>query len=442
MRGEFSTKDSVSSYHPSYEADFYDVRPKSKKAEGALQPQYQVVARQDTKESLKQEALERLRHVSEYRILQTGFVRVGKYLCLGAVLPPYFLLVRLPLILVSAGSQALYFVWKQAQYAGKKSAHRMAEMRASVQLPQKIALLLKSIGKIPSSAWKHLQGRSRAFFQTLFSKWHWPKISLPSWPSGWKIRLSFGPKLHWPQMRWGPFPPLPWKGRFAGKSTWSSLVNNMQSNWKNAFFQAQEYLQQLSLTGKNFWKKVWEKKQDFFKKQAQPPNPEKKQAKKSAETLRTGLQKIKNWGVFTLEGWKWLLLAFIALMRFFLQWLGWLGGTLRMYLPRVSTKRPVWPSLHWPAWTYSLPNIPLPIWRYTWKSYSLPPVLVQKWNKNKKTLVSTGHLIGLGLQQGVHWMMLSFLMSCIAVVWAVQALDRSCSTNGLRDLGLPFFHKR
>lgn len=51
---------------------------------------------QTAKEKLHKEALERLRHTSNYTIIQHGFARIGKYLFLAVALPPYLCLYRLP----------------------------------------------------------------------------------------------------------------------------------------------------------------------------------------------------------------------------------------------------------------------------------------------------------------------------------------------------------
>lgn len=47
-------------------------------------------------ENLKKEALNRLRHTKKYTIFQAGFMRVGKYVFLGVVFPPYLILYGIP----------------------------------------------------------------------------------------------------------------------------------------------------------------------------------------------------------------------------------------------------------------------------------------------------------------------------------------------------------
>lgn len=474
MRGELFTKDSVSSYHPSYEADLYDLRPQLKRIDGVENPRLQARVRQDTKESLKQEALDRLRHISEYRILQTGFVRVGKYLCLGALLPPYFILVRLPFLLLRAGNQIFQQITMKIRSACKNGVGQSKNMLESIQFMQRISHLLQTVIKVPSSVWEYMKEQSRAWLKDFFSQFRGPKISIPSLSTSWKmdlrsinknrllskLRVMMKTTHFWPRMgfreKWN-FWFQSMQGFLRTRSlqiavSWrehcSFVPKGVQAGWNHAFVQAQAYLQYIFLLGEKMMQKMWNKQSLFSKKQDFFRDSETDALSKVVVAAQVSWRKIQNWGCFVLDGWRILFLACIALVYFVIKWGIWGVLVLWGQLPFTRIKTNFFlkvPQLQWSGWTFSWCKRSFLRWKsrnfytfscdgYIYRSFS--------WFSfgNKMHKIFTTHC-GEYVKLGFRLMLLSFLMSCIATVWAIQAIDRTCSKKVLRNLGLPFFNK-
>lgn len=118
----YRSSDSLRRCDPSLYSNIYDVR---KRSDIKHQP---VVATQpiqkDTieisRDKLKEEALNRLRHTSKYVIAQNSFMRIGKYLFLAIAFPPYFVVYGLPRWVLVEGLPAIFsmcvWVWKKVQH--------------------------------------------------------------------------------------------------------------------------------------------------------------------------------------------------------------------------------------------------------------------------------------------------------------------------------------
>lgn len=477
MGRELFTKDFVSSYHPSYEADLYDVRPKLKRIDGLDTPHLQARVRQDTKESLKQEALDRLRHIAEYRILQTGFVRVGKYLCLGALLPPYFLLVRLPFLLLRAGNQIFQQIAIKMQSTLKNGVDRSKKLIESIQFMQRVSHLLKTVIKLPSSVWGSLKEQSRTWFKSFFSLFHWPKIPIPSWPNHWKMDVRFRPKNHflsklrstmkmarfshriefreklsfWFQTMRGLLHTRSLQIATAWKKCSSCIPKEVQVGWNLAFMQAQAYLQHIVLLGEKILQTMWKKRDFFSKNQNFSKGSGTGQMSKMIAAVQVSWQKIQNGGSFILDGWRILFLACIALLCFVIEW--GIGGVFLLWarLPVVRMKKISWlkvpPQLQWSNGIFSwlkrsfshgkpmnLSVYTINCYRYITRSFSRFSFgksfeKIPQWNWDEY------------VKLGFRFLLISFLMSCIATLWAIQAIDQTCSKKFLRNLCFPFFNK-
>lgn len=133
MKGDFLAKrDSVSVYDPSNYLALYDLKIDSKRLAEPASLSSVEFAKKDSQESLKQEALEKLRHISKYRIVQSGFMRVGKYLCVAAALPLYLVVYKLPLWLVRTFTSQIY----SALFVGFKSLWSRGKEKCSIMAQQ------------------------------------------------------------------------------------------------------------------------------------------------------------------------------------------------------------------------------------------------------------------------------------------------------------------
>lgn len=133
MKGDFLAKrDSVSVYDPSNYLALYDLKIDSKRLAEPASLSSVEFAKKDSQESLKQEALEKLRHISKYRIVQSGFMRVGKYLCVGAALPLYLVVYKLPLWLVRTFTSQIY----SALFVGFKNLWGRGKEKCSIMAQQ------------------------------------------------------------------------------------------------------------------------------------------------------------------------------------------------------------------------------------------------------------------------------------------------------------------
>ncbi len=137
--------DSLSRCDPNLYSNMYDVRKRSDiKHEPiqATQPTHKDTI-EISRDKLKEEALNRLRHTSKYMIAHNGFMRIGKYLFLAVALPPYLALYGLPKWLLVEGLPSLFsmqvWVWNKIQQkaqkpidAGKRKIIQVAQFMRNV----------------------------------------------------------------------------------------------------------------------------------------------------------------------------------------------------------------------------------------------------------------------------------------------------------------------
>lgn len=91
-------RDSLTRYSANEYSNICDVRTRPTYKPAAASPTQPI--NKDTleisKEKLTQEALNRLRHVSKFVIVQNSFMRVGKFLFVAVAIPPFLLLYEIP----------------------------------------------------------------------------------------------------------------------------------------------------------------------------------------------------------------------------------------------------------------------------------------------------------------------------------------------------------
>lgn len=121
----YRSSDSLSRCNPDQYASMYDVRKRhdlKNKEITIATPSTKKDTLEISREQLKEEALSRLRHTSQYIIPQNSFMRVGKYLFLAIALPPCFLVYHLPKWILVEAIPALISV---LTVVGEKIAKRL-----------------------------------------------------------------------------------------------------------------------------------------------------------------------------------------------------------------------------------------------------------------------------------------------------------------------------
>lgn len=125
--------DSLSKCDPGLYSNIYDVRKRPDLKNPVVTPAQPV--HKDTieisRDKLKEEALNRLRHTSKIVVATNSFMRVGKYLFMAIALPPYLLLYGMPKWVIVEALPALFSVmmsvWVNIQQKTKgnfeKGAH-------------------------------------------------------------------------------------------------------------------------------------------------------------------------------------------------------------------------------------------------------------------------------------------------------------------------------
>lgn len=125
--GIYRASDSMSRCDANSYSSIYDVR-KSPATKEKPVIETNGPRRKDTiefsRDKLKKDGLDRIRHISKFTVAQTGFMRIGKYLFLGVALPPYLALYGIPKWLLVEGLPSLLSVtlWaykKVQQQVGK-----------------------------------------------------------------------------------------------------------------------------------------------------------------------------------------------------------------------------------------------------------------------------------------------------------------------------------
>lgn len=122
----YRASDSLSRCDPHLYSNIYDVRKRpdiKHESTTATQPIHKDTI-EISRDKLKEEALNRLRHTSKYVIAQNGFMRIGKYLFLAIAFPPYFVLYGLPKWVLVEGIPALFsvnsWIWRKVLHKTNK----------------------------------------------------------------------------------------------------------------------------------------------------------------------------------------------------------------------------------------------------------------------------------------------------------------------------------
>lgn len=135
-----STFDSCSRCDPNQYSSLYDVRKRSDiKLEpiAATRPIHKDTI-EISRDKLKEEALNRLRHTSKYVIAQNSFMRIGKYLFLAVAFPPYFIIYGLPKWICIEGLPTLFSfsLWLGKKIQDQMEKHIQSGTRKVIQMAQ------------------------------------------------------------------------------------------------------------------------------------------------------------------------------------------------------------------------------------------------------------------------------------------------------------------
>lgn len=136
----YRASDSLSRCDPNQYSSMYDVRKRpdiKHEPVAATRPIHKDTI-EISRDKLKEEALNRLRHTSKYMIAQNSFMRIGKYLFLAVALPPYFVIYGLPKWILVEGLPVIFsmsvWMWKKVQHRTQKQIE--AANRKVVQMVQ------------------------------------------------------------------------------------------------------------------------------------------------------------------------------------------------------------------------------------------------------------------------------------------------------------------
>jgi hypothetical protein len=128
-----------------WEPNMLETRPLPYKTNPVIKkPAFAKDSLEISKEKLKQEALDRLRHTSKFTVESPAgmVIRVGKYMFLAAALPPYILLYRIPKwVLVEIAPVAMKLTLTPLKYIGNKLQNRLLIMQ------QKLSQFLQRLQK-------------------------------------------------------------------------------------------------------------------------------------------------------------------------------------------------------------------------------------------------------------------------------------------------------
>lgn len=145
----YRSSDSLSRCDPGLYSNIYDVRKRvdvKQEPVSATQPIHKDTI-EISKDKLKEEALECLRHTSKYVIAQDNFIRIGKYLFLAIAFPPYFAIYGLPKWILVEGLPTIYsmciWMWKKVQNPIRKHIESGTQkIIQATQFVQKLAQVL------------------------------------------------------------------------------------------------------------------------------------------------------------------------------------------------------------------------------------------------------------------------------------------------------------
>lgn len=163
----YRASDSMSRCDPNQYSSIYDVRKRSDvKHEpiAATRPIHKDTI-EISRDKLKEEALNRLRHTSKYVIAQNGFMRVGKYLFLAVAFPPYFIIYGLPKWILVEGMPAIFsmslWMWKKIQHRTQRQIEVVN--RKAVQMVQLVQNILQLLMQPIVHLALHIRQRIRRF---------------------------------------------------------------------------------------------------------------------------------------------------------------------------------------------------------------------------------------------------------------------------------------
>lgn len=143
----YRSSDSLSRCDPNQYSTLYDVRKRpdiKHEPVAATRPIHKDTI-EISRDKLKEEALNRLRHTSKYVLPQNNFMRIGKYLFLAVALPPYFMIYGLPKWILVEGMPAIFsmslWMWKKIQHQTQKQIE--AGNRKVIQMVQYVQKLVQ-----------------------------------------------------------------------------------------------------------------------------------------------------------------------------------------------------------------------------------------------------------------------------------------------------------
>lgn len=143
------TSDSLSKCDPSLYSNIYDVRKRPEIKQNPVSTTSSI--HKDTidlsRDKMKEEALNRLRHTKQIVIPQSSFMRVGKYLFLAIAFPPYILLYGVPKWILVEALPAVFnlciVMWKKVQEkTGKHIENGIQKVQQMFLTMQKMSLVL------------------------------------------------------------------------------------------------------------------------------------------------------------------------------------------------------------------------------------------------------------------------------------------------------------
>ncbi|WP_075882851.1 hypothetical protein [Candidatus Protochlamydia sp. W-9] len=141
--GIYKTSDRLTQCDPQIYSNFYDASKKIDLRHSSIQSTEFIC--KDTwelsRENLKKEALNRLRHHSKYTIIHTGFMRIGKYLFLAVAFPPYLVIYGLPKWILVEGIPAL--VHTLATFLKKTKQKVQKQVNALKQKIKEVVLVMQ-----------------------------------------------------------------------------------------------------------------------------------------------------------------------------------------------------------------------------------------------------------------------------------------------------------
>jgi hypothetical protein len=175
-----TSHDGLSRCDPNLYSNLYDTRqrPEIKRGEEVSIPKDTIEINRD---KIKEDALSRLRHNSKYTIAQSGFMRVGKFLFVALAFPPYFVLYRIPKLVLAVIIPTIFNVLATTMGKMKQKikkpletvAHRLSQSVSYMQVFARI--LIQPVARIffeAKQAFKRMHQQCLQLFRgvTAYSK--------------------------------------------------------------------------------------------------------------------------------------------------------------------------------------------------------------------------------------------------------------------------------